>query len=940
MVGIYMLPAGSTEWKQLDAGELHQGGNVWAHPQPSNGETLLLVGSDAGLMRSCGTRSCQISPAFSKTATTLQKDVANPGETIQYTISINPRGSQAITGNVSLTDILPSGVRYVAGSMVGGATYDSNSHTVRYNNSLADENPIIIRYDVIVKPETNPGTILQNIATLKTNQGDYATATTVSVPDRTRSAHTLLLVMAGGDNNLSHDMDRLRQNLERSANNAYVTTLLLQDGAGPDDARLYRVQHNNGAAPSYVEGETVWTWPENTASPHSLAGFIKGAINAYPNHGQVILSLVGHGNGWSPDTHSGRDIPENLDAKPWDSSYWTVLALGWDGQRGGLLRDESSQDSLSTRELGMALGWAYEATGQKLGLIYLDNCSMQMSEVAYEIRDYADYVLGSESMAWAAFPYDKHLADIRYITPLEIAERWLENEEDVLRQHEGLHYPFTLSIFDLQWLEQIVEYEDRLAQALMDALDQDFADTRTRIQNASFRTDMFESHYDGEINQADSYGDLYSFTLALGDEFAGNSDVRDAAIKLGDAIRDSRKGIRRHNARPWLYKQYWEWHDLGGISKYLPFNLEQSYPRLSYYNPENLAIAKDGLWDDLVKAYWRDDVARRGSVSSQECTDNCVNYGEQWPLRPKASYFSSSTGGRVDNIQFADEDIVAFDSYSDTWSLYFDGSDVGLRRKDVNAFHVMDDGNILLSLNAPLTLRGVRYDDSDIIKFTATSLGNRTRGTFSRYFDGSDVQLTTSGEDIDAIALLDNGDLVISTLGTARVAGVTARDEDLLRFHKSRLGNNTKGTWSLYLDGSDLKLAHKNEDIWAVWTTGHGEVDLSTYKNYSIHSLGTALQGDSDDIIHCTDLVGNGPSESKHQCQLSRLWNGDAYGLGNELIDGYSFGPALTEAVYSANVDEEDELSDADQVDDTQDDDVLDDDEYTEHLYLPFISQQ
>jgi len=69
------------------------------------------------------------------------------------------------------------------------------------------------------------------------------------------------------------------------------------------------------------------------------------------------------------------------------------------------------------------------------------------------------------------------------------------------------------------------------------------------------------------------------------------------------------------------------------------------------------------------------------------------------------------------------------------------------------------------------------------------------------YLDGSDVQLTTGAEDIDAIARLANGDLVISTLGTARARGVTARDEDMLRFHKTRLGNRTEGIWSLYYLG-------------------------------------------------------------------------------------------------------------------------------------------
>jgi len=60
--GIYMLPVGSIEWIQIDANELHQGGSVWAHPNPSTSETLLLVGADGGLMRSCGLSLCSTPP--------------------------------------------------------------------------------------------------------------------------------------------------------------------------------------------------------------------------------------------------------------------------------------------------------------------------------------------------------------------------------------------------------------------------------------------------------------------------------------------------------------------------------------------------------------------------------------------------------------------------------------------------------------------------------------------------------------------------------------------------------------------------------------------------------------------------------------------------------------------------------------------------------------
>src|SRR5690606_4485220 len=100
-----------------------------------------------------------------------------------------------------------------------------------------------------------------------------------------------------------------------------------------------------------------------------------------------------------------------------------------------------------------------------------------------------------------------------------------------------------------------------------------------------------------------------------------------------------------------------------------------------------------------------------------------------------------------------------------TWSLFFDGSDVGLSAVDVDAFELMPDGTILFSVDAAVTLATVgAIADADIIAFTPTSTGATTAGTFSWYFDGSDVGLATTSEDIDALEILSGGRIVISTL--------------------------------------------------------------------------------------------------------------------------------------------------------------------------------
>ena len=223
-------------------------------------------------------------------------------------------------------------------------------------------------------------------------------------------------------------------------------------------------------------------------------------------------------------------------------------------------------------------------------------------------------------------------------------------------------------------------------------------------------------------------------------------------------------------------------------------------------------------------------------VNDGRCGQANVNFS--WTVDPApptqdVMYVSSTSGGSVGGVSFADEDILAFNRTTNTWSRYFDGSDVGLsgdRARDVNAFHVLNDGTILLSFIGDTTIPDVgSVDDSDIVRFIPTSLGTSTSGRFELYFDGSDVGLTTNGEDIDALHLLSDGRLVISTIVNSDVTGTTWRDEDLLVFTPTSLGATTSGSWALYFDGSDVGLNQSNdEDIFGVWIAGSGEIYLTT----------------------------------------------------------------------------------------------------------------
>ncbi|WP_420628386.1 ExeM/NucH family extracellular endonuclease [Candidatus Leptofilum sp.] len=248
-------------------------------------------------------------------------------------------------------------------------------------------------------------------------------------------------------------------------------------------------------------------------------------------------------------------------------------------------------------------------------------------------------------------------------------------------------------------------------------------------------------------------------------------------------------------------------------------------------------------------------------------------------------YVSSSSGGNVGGVSFADEDILAFDETTGQWSKYFDGSDVGLSgagARDVDAFHLLDDGSILLSFVGATIIPDVgSVDDSDIVRFVPTLLGNTTAGSFEIYFDGSDVGLTTNGEDVDGIFVAANGDLLISTAGGHNVPDAGGgSDEDILRFSPTTLGATTSGSWSREFDGSDVALNNSSsEDVWGIWLDeASGDIYLTTRGAFTV----SGVTGDGADIFVC----GSPTTGGNTACTFSLFWDGSANGFGSEAIDG------------------------------------------------------
>ncbi|MGZ8161096.1 MAG: Ig-like domain-containing protein, partial [Methylobacter sp.] len=255
----------------------------------------------------------------------------------------------------------------------------------------------------------------------------------------------------------------------------------------------------------------------------------------------------------------------------------------------------------------------------------------------------------------------------------------------------------------------------------------------------------------------------------------------------------------------------------------------------------------------------------------------------------------------------ANEDIIAYNTVTRTWSLLFDGSKVGLGATGVNvdAFKVMEDGSILLSLDVPVTLPisdpsvgsvvDTLIDDSDIVRFVPTAMGANTAGSFQWFFDGSDVGLDTDSEDIDSIGFLPSGKLVVSLTGSGAVPGIsTVQDEDLIAFTASDLGLDTGGTWNMHFDGSDVGLSDggDGEDVMGAWfdsnnaaNSDSSNIYLSTKGDFSV----PGATGDGADILKCTpSSVGTATA-----CSYAFTWDGGGNGISvGVVLDGIDLVPS------------------------------------------------
>jgi len=278
----------------------------------------------------------------------------------------------------------------------------------------------------------------------------------------------------------------------------------------------------------------------NMGDPQTLVDFTSWAVTNYPAK-KYLLVIWNHGGGFR-SLNLAKDI-------------------AWDDTSGG--------DKITMPELEYALSTINTQMGKKIDIVGMDACFMAMTEVAYQIKDYADILVASEeSEPFDGWPYDTILGEL-VGNPLMSSGQFAVNIVD----EYIFSYPYghvTQSAIDLSYMGTLTDQLSDLALTIMN----DNLTPKYNYLNAAN-----SSQYYGDID----FIDLYDFCNQLL-IYSNSPGVKNIALNIQQTLNYA------------VIKSGYSGGSVSGskgLSIYFPY-IAYHY----YYNYTN--FSQDTLWDEML----------------------------------------------------------------------------------------------------------------------------------------------------------------------------------------------------------------------------------------------------------------------------------------------------------------------------------------------------
>lgn len=371
---------------------------------------------------------------------------------------------------------------------------------------------------------------------------------------------------------------------------------------------------------------------QNMGDKTTLTSFVTWAIQTYPaNHYAIIL--WDHGGGYP--------------------------GVCWD--------DTNNEDYLTMIELKEALATIYGAVGKKIDVLAFDACLMGMIEVAYQIRDYANYMVASEETEPGdGYPYNLILAQLLAspsMSPAKLATTIVMQYANSYT--DGTPSPeddpkITSSAFNLTASSETASAVSKLAEAILG----DYSNCKTALREAWEQAETFQG----------DFVDLYHFTNLLKNKVSNDTVKAEA-----QAVLEMAPTLIFSEGHGWVHS------NASGVSIYYP----KKYAKTLYLE---LDFAADTFWDEFLNFATNVDA---------EVNPVCPPYTSEENI-----VFTDVAIADVDGDQQAE--IVAVGNYSEFEETFF----------IIAVFDITDSGlvplcNLTISLGAFEVLLSVSCADVD-----------------------------------------------------------------------------------------------------------------------------------------------------------------------------------------------------------------------------------
>ncbi|MEF3280442.1 MAG: hypothetical protein K6357_05690 [Elusimicrobiota bacterium] len=335
-----------------------------------------------------------------------------------------------------------------------------------------------------------------------------------------------------------------------------------------------------------------------------------------------------------------------------------LMLIIWNHGNGyfGISYDDVSGNAITVPQIKSALSEIVSSYGKKVDIFAMDACLMQMAEVVYEIKNYANFIVASEeSIPGGGFPYDDLLNTLERSTSIKQAASGVV--EDYHRAYDSQRITLfgryddkstTLSAIDTSKYSSFINLLNNWISAAIRS--EDFkAITAKEVTEKSF------FFLGGEQQETVNLGESSILTTETEDIMTRSADLVDYLKKAMEKMKDEKlksltqklidfitnklivihKGGDYQNSKGLSYKD-----ETYGIAIYFPL---LRYNSAKY---ESLGFSKASLWDEFIKKMLgRENIEERAeyNIGGEDASAETVADGDEETIaEPEAKTVSKS----------------------------------------------------------------------------------------------------------------------------------------------------------------------------------------------------------------------------------------------------------------------------------------------------------